>query len=269
MADDEPAVVQFQLALSGGRYEEAVHCLCESVRALHLPSSVWRPANSDEGFTPDDVERICGAQRPVDSVFELGATIWGLEGYELLAIDVFEHAAAAGSATAAAALGEALRWFGDNGRAAKWLTVALQDADVATTWLRGLLGEALYALHEEPIRAIDELRAGYHDHEEFGITLARALRGIGNLVEGRLILEHLVEGRTYGAALHLGNILQDEFGDRQGAKRAYAQGAVSGDGHSAFNLGLLHYEDGDIASAREAFDTARILGDLTTPPDLD
>lgn len=196
--------------IDAGHYERAVSLLCSTP-----PGTA-----GDVGFEEGNIARICEASSDADALYEFGAALWGLDGNELLAVDVFRRAAGAGSKSAVAALGDALQWFGDDENALDWLERAVLDPETDSSWLHGLLGEAL----------------------------------------------HLVAAGTFGAAIRLGNLLQDHMGDIDGAKRAYRTGMEMGDAHSAYNLGLLYWTEGDGAGARDAFAHARVLGDLTPPP---
>lgn len=55
-------------------------------------------------------------------------------------------------------------------------------------------------------------------------------------------------------------------GDRGAAAHVYRHGVASGGFHSAFNLGVLHYENDEFEQARATFAEARRRGDLTRSP---
>lgn len=119
---------------------------------------------------------------------------------------------------------------------------------------------------ERDPRNVEDVTYTFANAAAFGLPLAETLLALKADDEARVVLVRLVEENVYGAAIILGNLL-DERGDHLGAINAYRRGADQGDGFSAFNLGLLHHELGDTDSASEAFRRARQMGDLAESPD--
>ena len=103
----------------------------------------------------------------------------------------------------------------------------------------------------------------------YGVTLSKLLVEQGRYDEARELLERLVEGGEYGAAIRLGNLLDAQFGDTSAAEHAYLKGVESGDGFSAFNLAILRHGKGDFEAAEYYRTIARAMGDLTIWPDED
>lgn len=165
----------------------------------------------------------------------------------------------------AAAYGEAAHWLGDESEALIWLRVAVASPQTNTSWLRGLLGEACLeaGLIDE---AILHLRSGLEDYPEFGVPLSKALKRAGASSENEMLLHQLTDAGQYGAAIRLGNLLE-EGGDLEDAEKAYVSGVASGDAYSAYNPGLLYERQGRIDEARVAFAKARAGGDLWLTPE--
>ncbi|QMU96084.1 hypothetical protein FVO59_01900 [Microbacterium esteraromaticum] len=90
----------------------------------------------------------------------------------------------------------------------------------------------------------------------------------GKYAEARVVLEALMRAGVYGAALRLGNLLDDILGDTDAAVDAYAEGVQSGDAHAAYNLGALFYRDADYVESERYFELAREMGDTTEHPDF-
>lgn len=239
----------------------------------HFVDTLWSRWGPDMGGIPLwdgqslSVEALCGIREQTDqgaALLRLGAELWSHEGGELQAIEVFRVAAQQGSPEAVAAAGESLHWMGDDERARGYLELAVQNDATRTPWLEGLLGETLLKV-SDPATAREFLRSAYVAHDEFGLPLAVSLQDDGDTDDARRILEHLMTIGVYGAAIRLGN-LHDEHGNSDAAIAAYQRGIESGDGHAAYNLGLLYFARHDTEAAARAFVQAKALGDMTEPP---
>lgn len=210
------------------------------------------------------LQGVTTAHSEADAIYRLGIELWDQDGAELLALHVLEAAAQEGSLKARAAYGESLHWFGSHDHALPWLERAVGAPATDSAWLRGLLGET-YLAHGRLLEAVELLDHAASDHPEFGIPLAKALVASERDAEAVELLRSSVEAGLYGAAILLGNIL-DQQGDESGAETAYRAGVETADAHSAFNLGLLYERQGRSAAAREAFGRARAMGDRWVSP---
>ena len=262
----EGAVDLYVSAMRRGDFVGAIEAL-RVVDIARMPASGWEP--------PLDVEQILSVRDAAttrDALYNLGAAVWGLSGYELLGVEILAESARHGSPDGRAATGDALAWLGMPELAHEWLERSLQQGVIDSdpqrgAWLAGLLGEALEAQGSGSTRSLALLERAAAAHDEFGVSFAKALRSNGELLRSRRILESLTDKAVYGAALQLGNLVWDEFDDRDAAERAYRAGVETEDGHCAYNLGLLFRELGRSVEAEAAFARALTLGDLTAPPD--
>lgn len=143
------------------------------------------------------------------------------------------------------------------------LRAALQ-ADPTDRRLTALLGESLYERGRFD-EAEPHLRRGAEADPRCLLPLARAVLSRGDSVEYRALLELAVTRDVYGSHILLGNVLA-QTGDRGAAAHLYRHGVASGDSHSAFNLGVHHYENDEFEQARAMFAEARRGGDLTRSP---
>jgi tetratricopeptide (TPR) repeat protein len=247
--------------LAHGRYLDFVR---ELRRTPHLrPSDL---AHGDLVISEEALDAIEDTEDDGEALYNLAGALWGQSGGELEAIEVFRQSLELGYLDAALALGESLLWMGDHEQAAKFLTLTFDDQLLATPWRDGLLGDALRrggAMEE----ALPYLRRGYASNAAaFGVPLAETLLALSADDDAHEVLVKLVNENVYGAAILLGNLLE-ERGDHLGAINAYRRGVDQGDGFSAFNLGLVYHELGDTDSASEAFRRARQMGDITEPPE--
>lgn len=87
---------ELRAAVAAGRYEAAVRIVREvaSQNASAVPLTF---GEGDSAMDREDIVRVSAAENDAEAVFELGATAWAIDGFELLAIDMFERAANAGS----------------------------------------------------------------------------------------------------------------------------------------------------------------------------
>lgn len=269
VADSDPQAVAnatkgYGLALQGGDYVAAIEALAILSRTVTASASLpMRPA-----LTPEQIASVVHAASTEDALYNLGAAIWSMDAYELLALDILAESGVRGSPDGIAAIGESLSWLGFSDRAIQWLETAIAHGSERGAWLSGLLGEALIARDGAGRRSVELLEGAAAEHSEFGVPYAKALRSQGDIDRACRVLEDLVEQGVYGAALQLGNLLWDEDHDADGAERAYREGIATRDAHSAYNLGLLLRSRGRRAEARAAFSCARRLGD-PTPPSMD
>lgn len=210
------------------------------------------------------IAEVQNAPDDAAALYALGTEIWATDGGEMEGIFVLGRAAELGSVPAIAALGESLHWMGDDSRAIPLLKRAVEHPATRSSWLEGLLGEALL-LAGEADEADPLLQSSYETHAEFGLPLAKIRLAAGQREEARRILEGVAAKGVYGAVLLLGNLL-DEAGETEAAISAYHVGITQGDAHSAYNLGVLLLDRGDTEGARMAFEAARSMGDLTAPP---
>lgn len=246
----------------------AQRCYLDFVRALRRAPGIGSPevAHGDVVISRDALEAIQLAEDDGEALYNLAGELWGQSGGELEAIEVFRQSLELDYLDAALALGESLLWMGDHEQAAKFLKLTLRDQLLDTPWRDGHLGDALRRAGSME-EALPYLRRGYASHAAaFGVALAETLLALGVDKEARDVLVRLVEDSVYGAAIILGNLLEEK-GDHRGAIDAYRHGIEQGDSFSAFNLGLVYHELGDADSATEAFRRARQMGDLTEPPD--
>lgn len=203
------------------------------------------------------------------AIFEVGARLWSEDGQELLALEIFREAARRGSREAEAALGDALVWMGAYEDAITVLQSSRASRKGDQAKVSGLLGKSLFALGDQSAAVEELLREGAAEYEEFGLDHAMILLHRGSQGEAVTILRALTESGVFGSALLLGNILDDDLDDSEGAQTAYMKGIQSGDAHSAYNLAVLHYRHDRVAEARHYLAVARRMGDLSEFPDLD
>ncbi len=252
----------FSLLVDSGEYLKAVHWLRGHLGTVaHIPDDAWILGSLLRG---DELRRAAEAESVEEAIHLVGSAIWARDGGELLGLAVLKVAAAL-SVEAAAAYGAAAHWFGDESEALIWLRIAIASPQTDTPWLRGLLGEACL---ESGIvdEAILHLRSGLEDHLEFGVPLSKALTRAGLMSENEMLLRRLTDAGEYGAAIRLGNLLE-ERGDWEDAEKAYVLGIASGDAFSAYNLGLLYERQGRIDESRAMFAKARAGGDLWLTPE--
>lgn len=245
-------------ALATGEWMPAIMAL-RSHNWANLSSSNDNP-DQFQPFSIDQLREIGQAQSIADSLHQLGAELWSMDGYEITALDVFRLGAAHGSSDSTRALGDALSWLGMRAEARPWLERAITEPREDRWWYEGLLGALLWEEPTERSRAIFLLEQASQIDMQFGVALARALRIEGRIAESRRILEDLMERKIYGAALQLGNLLADEFGDVAGAELAYLSGISAGDANSAYNLGVLRAEQGREQEADRLFALAAQMG---------
>lgn len=195
-----------------------------------------------------------------DNLFSIGAEVW--ERDELLALQIFREASEAGSAEATTALGDALNWLGADEDAIPALENAITRGTGKFRWLEGLLGESLLRSGDtDYARIVRLLESGMEESLHFGISLAKLLEERGDYMRARELLSSLVERDQYGAALLLGNLLTDRFGEPSQAEAAYLAGIESGDANSAHNLAVMLLQQGESMRAREFHELAQLMGD--------
>lgn len=252
--------------------EDIVSRSIEMIRSVRSNSKFDSTLLDEVFISRDDAEAAIHAVRESPdlavAIHEFGSRVWAEPGQELLGLEFLRQAVRHGSTGALAALGDALNWFGAHEEAVGVLRQAIEMESGDRAFNAGLLGQSLYALDKDDCEVEDLLREGAADHWEFRLDLAKLLRKDGDLLEARDILFPLVEQGVFGAAIVLGNLLGDDFGDFDAARWAYLQGVDSGDSHSAYNLGVLFFKMGDLAEAERFFSLAREMGDLSEPPDL-
>ena len=240
----------------------------EFVRALRACPPYVNPegitTRADVALSAESLADLRRVSDDATALYVLGTAIWAEDGGEMEGIVVLGLAVELGSIPAVAALGESLHWMGDDGRAVPLLRRAVAHSTTRSPWLEGLLGEALLLVGE-----VDEagplLRSSCETYAEFGLALAKLRLATGQREEARTLLEKAAAENVYGAAILLGNLL-DEGDEVDEAISAYRAGIAQGDAHSAFNLGVLMLGRGDKDAAHIAFDVARSMGDLTAPP---
>lgn len=224
---------------------------------------------SSSDSADDAVQAIAEAPTLATALHELGGRLWDQPGSELIAVEILKEAAKLGAEGALISLAEALFWLGADEDAVIHLERAreLRVGDPAR--VSGMLGEARLSLGDESRDVEDLLAEGAAVHPEFGVSYAKMLRIRGEHDAARAVLEALVHSNEYGAALHLGNLFDDEFGEAEAAISSYLRGIDTGDAHSAFNLAVLYYGRDDLVEAERFLRVAREMGDLTYFPNLD
>ncbi|BFM26298.1 tetratricopeptide (TPR) repeat protein [Microbacterium testaceum] len=219
-------------------------------------------SNSGILLSPEVVDELRRAEDTPSALFALGAHVWGEEGSELEAIEIFRSASLLGSLDALKALGVALNWMGAHEGAVTWLRQALEK-EPDNPQLHGLLGESLLALGQlEP--AEPHLRSALID-PSFYMPLARIVQLRGDMDEYRRLVFIASDADVYGSHILAGNILSD-CGDLDGAKCMYQRGIETDDAHSAFNLATIYYSQGELSLSEEMFRRAREMGDLRVSP---
>lgn len=154
------------------------------------------------------------------------------------AVAVLEQAQALGQ-DCAAILGEEYVWLDDWPSAERWFRLALDTQ--ANWWERAAyrVGERAFLVDD---RVDDEvvalLEAGTAASREAVVVLSWLYRRRGDMVTARRFLEEALPDNDF-AWLPLGNLLQEEFDDVDGARAAYEAGYADGDANSAFNLAQL------------------------------
>lgn len=215
------------------------------------------------------VQAIDAAPTLAIALHELGGRLWDQSGSELLAVEILTEAAMLGADDALLSVAEALFWLGADEDAVVHLERAreLRVGDPAR--VSGMLGESRLSLGDKSRDVENLLAEGTAVHPEFGVSYAKMLRLRGEHDAARVVLEALVDSNEYGAALHLGNLLDDEFGETEAAISSYLRGIDTGDAYSAFNLAVLYYRRDDLVEAERFLSVAREMGDLTYFPNLD
>lgn len=246
--------------LQAGEYTDLVLAIRRAAEAGTVRITIGR----GEWLGAEYLDSVAREKTVAEGLLWLGTELWG-KSHDLEAIAVFEHAARLGQVDAASNAGQALHWMQAFERSVEYLRMAIENGAENSSWLQGLLGEALSdmgELHE----AVLVLEPAYADHPEFGVRLARVLMLLGQLDRARDILRTLCEQKVYGAPILLGN-LRSSQGEYDEAVRAYHQDIDESDAHSAYNLGLLYRELGNTAAAASALELARVMGDRTLPPE--
>ncbi len=252
------AADRFDAAIASGDFHAAI----ETLKALRVGDG-----NSLEpALNAEQISLILSAASPAQALYLFGTAVWSMDGYELLGLKILIDAAAHGSEAAVSAVGEGLSWLGMPEHAIEWLERAWDAASDRKTWIGGLLGESLQATDQHDERVLALLERAAEEDDSFGVSFAIELCEFGELEQARSCLEGLTERGVYGAAIKLGNLLVDELDDPVGAERAYRAGVRQGDGHSAYNLGVLLQKQGRRSEADDAFREALQLGDYTEPP---
>lgn len=267
MEDPEELESLFQRALKTGQYADAVAAVeLERFRAAEWRSSDWKLLDPEGLLAAEERRSVRDASNLGESLYELGVALWAQSGYEMVAVEIFSLAVVERSTRAVRTLGESLHWFGLSERALPWLRAASQDSQNDQAWLMGLMGEALIATEGDQEEAAACLRIGAGSYREFGVPLAKLLVQQSQWDSAQRLLKALVDEEIYGAALLLGNLMQDHFHDLAEAEWAYLRGIESSDAFSAYNLGLMYRAQGRSAEGEQAFLLARSMGDLTDPP---
>lgn len=250
MANDYVGVQQFEAGDYSG-----------FIAALRSASASLRSRTIGEflALAADKFEWDNGAS-DADLLYDLAAALW--VDNEPLALSVFREAALLGSDEAFAALGDAFNWMGDDTEAITWLRAALERGSGDRDWLEGLLGESLLRTGASPTHEIEQyLNQGLKSSARFALPLALILINKGKIEDARDILERATQSGQYGAALALGNLLCDQYGDHAGAEQAYKLGIETGDAYSAHNLAVMLLGDGERKRAEVFHKIAIDMGD--------
>ncbi|MCW3492388.1 tetratricopeptide repeat protein [Microbacterium sp. SSM24] len=249
----------FADAMARGDYDDAIELLrrSDSRSGVGLDEAPYV-------LSVDQIDTVLQAATRDQALYNLGVAVWGLDGQELEALTIFSVAATAGSPDAAAAVGEALAWFGLPELAVQWIRPDDFTGD-HRAWLSGILGESLLET-DEPAYALKLLATAFSSHHEFGVAYGKALRVNGDVGTAQSLLRQLVRAGAYGAAIQLGILEEEAAGDLAAAEDAYREGVETGDAHAAYNLGLLLLRQDRIDESNAAFLQARALGDPTPPP---
>lgn len=245
-----------------GRADDAHFEFVRRVRAAGLMGGELHVSNSGIPLSPEVVEELRSAVDVPSALFALGAYVWGEQGGELEAIEIFRSASLLGSFDAIEALGVSLNWMGAHEEAVTWLQSALRE-EPDSARLRGLLGESLLALGKLE-SAEQHLRSAVSD-PSFCLPLAEIYRLRGDMAEYRRLVFDAADADVYGSHILAGNVLSD-CGDLDGAERMYRRGITTGDAHSAFNLATMYYSQAEVPLSKDMFRRAREMGDLRTSP---
>lgn len=250
-------------AVRRGDYLNSIHLLrilSTSVSTRDLASVFY------DSFAPESIELILDAADDGESLYRLAAEFWDADEWKLAAIEVFRAAIDQGSRQALEAIGDSLDWLGAYEEAIPYLERTRREGIGRPAWTAGLLGHARYQLGDSSAEVAELLRTGASEHTEFGVDYANLLRKRGSYPEAVTLLRELVAANVPGSALVLGNLLDDEFDDPQGAIGAYRRGIEQGDSHSAYNLAILYHHRGRNVLAKKFRAIAREMGDHSAWP---
>ncbi|MHC9046105.1 hypothetical protein ACYX8G_16090 [Microbacterium saperdae] len=217
-------------------------------------------------FGPGAIEAIRGEAAEAEAVYVLATEYWSVSEHKLEAVDILRVAIDAGSAPALEVIGDALDWLGAYEQAIPYLQRARAEGIGYQAWIAGLLGHARRELRDRGDDVHELLREGASEHVEFGVDFAHSLLERDALEEARTLLRRLVEQNVPGSHIMLGNLLDDEFDDPEGAAVAYLGGIAEGDSHSAYNLAILHHHQGNVDESDHFRRIAREMGDLSAWP---
>lgn len=120
-------------------------------------------------------------------------------------------------------------------------------------WIAGLLGRARHQLGDSGDEVEELLRVASQEHFEFGVDYANLLRSREAYADAIPLLRDLVANDVPGSAIVLGNLLDDELDDPEGAIEAYRVGIEQGDSHGAYNLAILYHHRGAAALAKSRY----------------
>lgn len=217
-------------------------------------------------FSPGSIETIRVEAAEAEAVSILASEYWGVSEHKLEAVDILRVAIDAGSTPALEVIGDALDWLGAYAQAIPYLQRARAEGIGYQTWIAGLLGHARREMGDRGDDVHDLLREGASERVDFGVDFAHSLLERNAFEEARTLLRRLVEQNVPGSHIMLGNLLDDEFDDPEGAAVAYLGGIAGGDSHSAYNLGILHHHRGAPEKSAHYLALARKKGNLSAWP---
>lgn len=217
---------------------------------------------SDEfPLSKDEWEGVLESDTSI-GLFNLGVSVWRVDGKEELALSALREAAEAGATGAQGVLGEYLHWLERYDEARVRLERSVETRDGVWRRSAGLLGQLYWIVDGDASESVVELlSAGALEWDDFALPLSEVLRERGDYQEAAQVLRRAVENGDDTATIRLGNLLWDEVGDLLGAERAYEKGIQMGDSHSAFNLHLLLEQEGRTEASGAALEKAAAMGD--------
>ncbi|MCI0155809.1 hypothetical protein KNO15_03770 [Leifsonia shinshuensis] len=249
-------VDKFEDLLSSGNFLAAANVLRDAFRAddrVGFAALAKRfPIAGDWRDDPAAWAAVADAAAEDAILYELGLTVWLVDGRESLAIEILRAAIRHGSSEAPAALGTYLLWTGHIEEATHLVRTAIGRRLPNWELAAGALAQRDVELSQISENTVDALATAYaklesstsvgesrEQAEQFAIDLAKAHRALGEYDAARRLLETEIERGNVRAPILLGNILQDDLDDSAAAAAAFEIGAVAGDGHSAYNLAVL------------------------------
>lgn len=241
---------------------ESLEPIWRQYGARNFLQAARRSGLSDEfPLTKDDWEGVLESDTSI-GLFNLGVSVWRVDGEEELALCVLREAADAGAPGAEGVLGEGLYWLERFDEARVRLERSVHTRDGVWRRSAGLLGELYWVVDGDASESVVELLStGASEWEDFALPLSEVLRERGEYQEAARVLRRAIEHGDDTAAISLGNLLWDEIGDLRGAEQAYEKGIQMGDSHSAFNLHLLLEQEGRTEASGAALEKAAAMGD--------